>query len=168
MRPVRLTSQSFGPTLPATVSAPASTLQIHASCVELGGIGVLLLGASGSGKSDIALRLIDGGARLVADDRTDLVRDGARLFASAPPSIAGRMEVRGVGIVALAHVARSPVGLAVDLIAPDAVERLPEARTHAWLGVEVPALALAPFESSAAAKIRLAVREAQQGRLFAA
>ena len=129
---------------------------------------VLLRGASGSGKSDLALRLIDAGARLVADDRTELRRDGTRLIASPPATIAGRMEVRGVGIVPLAHVAECAVGLAVELVAPDRVERLPSAQSRAWLGVDLPLLALDPFEASAPAKIRLAVREASRGRLFAA
>jgi HPr kinase/phosphorylase len=143
-------------------------LQIHASCVELGGTGVLLLGESGSGKSDLALRLIDAGARLVADDRTDLHRDGARLIASAPATIAGRIEVRGLGIVPVAHVARTLIALAVDLVAPDRVERMPAAQSRGWLGIDVPLVALNPFEASAAAKVRLAAREATRGRLFAA
>jgi HPr kinase/phosphorylase len=150
------------------VSQAPPHIQIHASCVELGGTGVLLLGQSGSGKSDLALRLIDAGARLVADDRTELRRDGARLIASPPPTIAGRMEVRGVGIVPLAHVAECVVGLAVDLVASARVERLPAAQSRAWLGIDLPLLALDPFEASAPAKLRLAVREAARGRLFAA
>ncbi len=143
-------------------------MQIHASCVELGGTGVLLLGESGSGKSDLALRLIDAGARLVADDRTELRHNGARLIASPPATIAGRMEVRGVGIVPLPHVAECIVGLAVELVASDRVERLPVAQSRAWLGIDLPLLALDPFEASAPAKIRLAVREVARGRLFAA
>lgn len=150
------------------MSPGPSYIQIHASCVELGGTGVLLLGDSGSGKSDLALRLIDAGGRLVADDRTDLNRNGDRLVASPPAAIAGRIEIRGVGIVPLTHVSEAPVALAVDLVAPDRVERLPAARSRAWLGVEVPLLAIAAFEASAAAKVRLAAREAASGRLFAA
>ena len=92
-------------------------MQIHASCVELAGAGILLRGPSGSGKSDLALRLIDSGARLVADDRTDLVVEDGRLIASSPAPIAGKLEVRGVGILALPVVARSRVGIAVDLVA---------------------------------------------------
>lgn len=150
------------------MSAGPSTIQIHASCVELGGTGVLLLGESGSGKSDLALRLIDAGGRLVADDRTDLHRKGDKLMASSPAPIAGRIEIRGVGIVPLTHVAEAVVGLAINLVAPDRVERLPAAQSRSWLGIDVPLLALAPFESSAAAKVRVAAREAAQGRLFAA
>lgn len=158
----------FGSTLPVIVIQPPSHIQIHASCVELGGTGVLLLGGSGSGKSDLALRLIDAGGRLVADDRTELQRDGTRLIASSPSTIAGRIEVRGVGIVPVAYVGRSVVGLAVELVRPDRVERLPPPQSRAWLGVDMPLLALDPFEASAVAKLRLAVREAARGRLFAA
>lgn len=150
------------------MSEAPSHIQVHASCVELGGTGVLLLGESGSGKSDLALRVIDSGGRLVADDRTELRRDGARLLARAPATIAGRIEVRGVGIVPIAHVAESVIGLAVDLVASDRVERLPVSQHRTWLGVDIPVLSLDPFEASAAAKIRIAVREAARGRLFAA
>jgi HPr kinase/phosphorylase len=150
------------------VSAGPSYIQIHASCVELGGIGVLLLGESGSGKSDLALRLIDAGGRLVADDRTDLNLRSDRLMASSPAPIAGRIEVRGIGIVPSTHVAEAPVALAIELVAPERVERLPTAQCRSWLGIEIPLLALAPFESSATAKVRVAAREAAYGRLFAA
>jgi len=158
----------FGHTLPAIVSPGPSYIQIHASCVELGGTGVLLLGESGSGKSDLALRLIDAGGRLVADDRTDLHRRDGRLIASPPAPIAGRIEIRGLGIVPLTHVAEAPVGLAIDLVQPNRVERLPTMQSRTWLDIKVPLLALAPFEASAAAKVRIAVREAARGRLFAA
>ena len=137
----------------------SSATQIHATCVEVAGAGVLLLGASGTGKSDLALRLIDAGARLVADDRTDLLRRDGELYASAPDSIAGRIEVRGLGIVAVPAVAQTRVRLAVELVGPDLVERLPEARQRDFLGVSVPLLALDPFTASSAAKIRLAARQ---------
>jgi HPr kinase/phosphorylase len=142
--------------------------QIHASCIELAGTGVLLRGASGSGKSDLALRLIDAGARLVADDRTDLIVEGGRLVASAPAPISGQLEVRGIGIVTLAHVARSPVGLVVDLVGAGDIERLPEPRQCRYLEIDVPLIALAPFEGSAPAKLRAAVCAAALGRLAAA
>lgn len=144
------------------------TIQIHASCIELAGIGVLLRGPSGSGKSDLALRSIDAGARLVADDRTDLVVQDGALIASAPVPIAGRLEIRGLGIVAVSNVAATRVGLAVDLVAGPDVERLPEPRQCTYLGIAVPLIALAPFECSAPAKLRLAAREAAFGRLAAA
>ena len=77
------------------------TVNIHASCVAIGGKGVLILGDSGAGKSDLALRLIDDGAKLVADDRTELYAARGTLCARAPKSIAGLIEVRGLGIIAL-------------------------------------------------------------------
>ncbi len=130
---------------------------VHATTVLLDGAGVLLRGAPGSGKSDLALRLIDGGAALVSDDQTELVRDGDRLLARAPKAIAGRMEVRGLGIVEVRHAPAAPVVLAVDLVRPEAVERLPAGRTVDLLGLAIPLLSLAPFEASAPAKLRLAV-----------
>jgi HPr kinase/phosphorylase len=137
----------------------SSATQIHATCVEVAGAGVLLLGASGTGKSDLALRLIDQGARLVADDRTDLLRREGELYASAPETIAGRIEVRGLGILAVPAVAEARVRLAIELVEPALVERLPDRRQCDFLGVSVPLLALDPFAASSAAKVRLAVRQ---------
>jgi len=146
-----------------------SQSRIHATCIALPGAegpaGVLLRGPSGSGKSDLALRLIDQGATLVADDQCLLeVRDdgkGCRVFARAPETIAGAMEVRGLGIVSLPRTAEAPVALLVDMAAPQTVERLPKAAEEALLGVAVPRIALDPFETSAPAKLRLALRTAR-------
>ena len=132
-------------------------LIVHATCVAHAGRAVLLCGPSGSGKSDLALRLIDGGAELVADDQVVLRNEDGRLIARAPEALAGRMEVRGIGIVAVAHVASAPVALAVDLVAPAAVERMPEPAFRSFLDRSVPLIALAPFEASAPAKIRIAL-----------
>ena len=130
---------------------------VHGTCVELFGLGVLLRGPSGSGKSDLALRLIDGGARLVADDQVLLTAEAVRIQATAPMRIAGRIEVRGVGIVQVATIEAAPVALVVDLVAPADVPRLPEPNECRLAGVTLPSVALAPFEASAAAKVRLAV-----------
>ena len=97
-----------------TVGQAMRTL-LHASCVELAGTGVVLLGPSGSGKSDLALRLIDGGAQLVADDRVVVERQGDRLMARPPEAIAGLIEVRGLGIMRVDHRASSALGLVVAL-----------------------------------------------------
>jgi HPr kinase/phosphorylase len=146
----------------------AASIQAYATCVDINGAGVLLRGPSGSGKSDLALRLIEGGAKLVADDRTELSLENGQLMAQAPRAIAGRMEVRGLGIVDVAHCETTAVMLVVDLVAQDAVDRLPDAQCCVYLEHTVPLLALAAFEASTPAKIRLAVQAAKQGRLFAA
>lgn len=128
---------------------------MHATAVAIADRAVLLVGPSGSGKSDLALRLIDRGARLIADDRVMLTRDGGRVLASPPATIAGLIEVRGVGIVATPYVADVPVALVVDLAAPPS--RLPDAAVHDLAGVAVPCLALAAFEVSTAIKVEQAL-----------
>jgi HPr kinase/phosphorylase len=141
------------------------TMVVHATCVALRPRGrswraVLLRGPSGAGKSDLALRLIEAGGRLVADDQTELVHRGNSVVASAPASIAGLIEARGVGILKLARdqvVARAPLALLVDLAPPERIERLPEPARERLLGVDLPVLMLAPFEASASAKLRLAL-----------
>ena len=130
---------------------------VHGTCVELFGLAVLLRGPPGSGKSDLALRLIDGGARLIADDQVVLTAETGRIRAAAPTRIAGRIEARGVGIVPVATVEVAPIALVVDLVSPADVPRLPEPSVCRLAGIAVPSIALAPFEASAAAKVRLAV-----------
>lgn len=130
---------------------------VHGTTVALEGAGVLLRGPSGSGKSDLALRLIDAGARLVADDQTELTRVADGVIARSPASIAGRMEVRGLGILRVPTVPSAPLRLVIDLVAPDRVERLPEPQFCEYLQCSLPLLALAPLEPSAPAKIRLAL-----------
>lgn len=130
-------------------------LVVHATTIALDARAVLLRGPSGSGKSDLALRMMRSGAELVADDRTELrVADGV-LLASPPAVLAGRIEVRGVGVVAVPHRAEAPVALAVDLCDPETVARLPEARSERILGVALSVARLAPFEASAPDKLRL-------------
>jgi HPr kinase/phosphorylase len=133
-------------------------MRVHGTSIALDGAGILLRGPSGSGKSDLALRLIDAGARLVADDQTLLERLGEEVSLRAPPSIAGQMEVRGLGIVRVPAIAAAPLRLVVDLVPRDAVERLPERRRCELAGALVPLLALDPFAVSAVAKLRLAVK----------
>ncbi len=147
-------------------------LQIHGTCVVLAKIGVLLCGPSGSGKSDLALRLVDDGAQLVADDRVDLARRSGALWASAPAALAGRLEVRGIGIVRLDGrngrcTKRARLGLVVDLVDRARIERLPDESSREFLGIAVPRIDLDPWTASAAAKLRLAAGLACQGKLFA-
>jgi len=131
---------------------------VHATTVAIDGAGVMLRGPSGSGKSDLALRLIDRGARLVADDRTVLTLCDGGVQASAPPEIATKLEVRGLGIVRMPESGSAPLRLVVDLKPEGEIERMPGRTRATLLGVSLPALRLDPFEASAAAKIRLAVR----------
>jgi HPr kinase/phosphorylase len=135
---------------------------VHGSCVAIDGRGVLLLGPPGSGKSDLALRLIDCGALLVADDQVVVARNGpgeiVGLTASAPDQIRGLLEVRGVGIVTVETAKTAPLFLAAELVAPDRVDRLPETATWRWRDVDIPLISISPFQASAPAKLRLAVR----------
>jgi HPr kinase/phosphorylase len=133
-------------------------LLIHATAVAIDGHAVLLRGPSGSGKSDLGLRLIDAGARLVSDDQSELWRRDGAIIARAPATIAGLIEVRGLGLFRLDALAEAPVALIAELVAPETVERLPVRRCETILGLAVPLVALAPFEASAAAKLRLMVR----------
>jgi serine kinase of HPr protein (carbohydrate metabolism regulator) len=135
----------------------SQTLLVHATAVALAGRAVLLRGPSGSGKSDLALRLIDAGAELIADDQSELSREGETILVRAPAPIAGLFEVRGIGIVRLAPCPGAPLALIADLVAPERVERLPQLAREPILGLPIPVVALAPFEASAAAKLRLAV-----------
>jgi HPr kinase/phosphorylase len=133
-------------------------IRVHGTSVALGGLGVLLRGPSGCGKSDLALRLIDQGAHLVADDQTELHRHADEISMTAPPTIKGQIEVRGVGIVAVPSVAAAPLRLVVDLLPTSEIERLPEPCQCTLLDRSVPLIALAPFEASATVKLRLALR----------
>lgn len=134
-----------------------SSETIHASSVSIGGRAVLIAGRSGSGKSDLALRLIDRGADLVSDDYTLVRRTDGQLRSSAPPTIAGKMEVRGIGLISLDAVADVPICLFVDLDLPaERLPRLDEARVVA--GVRLPTIGLAALEPSAPIKVEHALK----------
>ncbi|MBF0391576.1 MAG: HPr kinase/phosphatase C-terminal domain-containing protein [Alphaproteobacteria bacterium] len=132
-------------------------MRVHATCVALAGRGVLLRGEPGAGKSDLALRLMDGGALLVADDQTEIRRDGRRLLAKAPESLAGLIEVRGLGLIEVPFAPFVELHLVIDLVERAAVPRMPEPEAAPFLGLSLPLFRLAPFEASAAAKVRLAL-----------
>lgn len=136
-------------------------MQVHASCVAFEGKGVLLRGPPGAGKSDLALRAIEAGARLVADDLVALDLRGDRVWARALPRADGRLEVRGVGIVRLPALDGVELVLLADLAGP---ERLPEPDFETVLGRPVRRIRLAPFEISAAIKLRLAVQMASEDK----
>jgi serine kinase of HPr protein (carbohydrate metabolism regulator) len=133
-------------------------LTVHAACIAFDGQGVLLRGPSGSGKSDLALRAIADGARLVADDRVVLTPGpGGAPMASAPETLRGLIEIRGLGIVRIEAEPVAPIALVADLCPPQHIERLPERRTCALAGATLPLIALSPFEASAVVKLRLAL-----------
>lgn len=134
-----------------------SSETLHATSVAINGRVVLLRGPSGSGKSDLALRLIDRGAALVSDDYTLVKRVDGRLIATAPDTIRGKMEVRGIGIVAMAALSDAPVALIADLFDP--VDRMPLEPVHRNVaGIDVPVVKIAPFEASAPIKVELALK----------
>lgn len=139
---------------------------LHASCVCIGGKGVLLIGPPGSGKSDMCLRLIDTGAVLVADDRVLLERSGAGTLLARPPKrLQGLLEVRGLGVTTLPYAANVPLALTVE--ACEESERLPEEETREYLGVALPCLRLNLLQASAPARLRLALAALRGHRLTA-
>ncbi len=134
---------------------------LHATAVAqwgpgIGWRGILISGPSGAGKSDLALRLIGRGWRLVADDYVHVFASGEALYATAPDTIRGRMEVRGVGVVCACLRGVVRLVLAVDLT-ESALERLPEPETWSLAGRSVPLLRLAGFEASAVEKVAAAI-----------
>jgi serine kinase of HPr protein (carbohydrate metabolism regulator) len=137
--------------------------------VALGRSAALLRGPSGAGKSDLALRFLFLARRgpaavsapaLVADDQVHVRCEGARLLVSAPEAIRGKIEVRGVGIIAVKHVAEAELALIVELTADEA-ERLPErTETVRLLGIDVPRVCLTPWQASAPIKLAIALAAA--------
>jgi serine kinase of HPr protein (carbohydrate metabolism regulator) len=142
------------------------TSLVHATAVAIEGGAILLRGPPGAGKSDLALRLIEDGARLIADDQTLLRRADNHVLVRAPAEVAGLIEVRGVGILRVDYLDEAPLALIVDLVPPTEVERIPDDRFEVVLGLPIRAIALAPFEASAAAKLRLARRVPPQGAVY--
>ena len=148
-------------------SLPDAAELVHGTCVALGQHAALLRGPSGSGKSDLALRFLFLARRgpaaleaptMVADDQVSIRRSGDRILATAPESIRGQMEVRGLGIVGVKPAAEAEIVVIVDMVAPSEVARLPaEDASVDLVGVKLPLLRLAPFEASAPIKLALAL-----------
>ncbi|MFA5121432.1 HPr kinase/phosphorylase [Zavarzinia sp.] len=134
-----------------------SPLLFHATCVALGGRGVLLRGPSGAGKSDLALRLIDRGALLVADDQVSVAVEDGRAVARAPAALRGLLEVRGLGILRFESADSAPLHLVVDLAGPGEVERMPPPATESIGDLRLSRFAVNPFEASAPLKVALAL-----------
>ena len=140
----------------STSSLSSETL--HASCVAKDGRAILISGRSGSGKSDLALRLIDRGADLVSDDYTIVRRVGGKLVASAPENIRNKLEIRGLGILEFQTVTDASVCLMVELSTE--VERMPEMPgSIAIAGVQVPSIRLSSLEPSAPVKVEVALAQ---------
>ncbi|MFT7569221.1 MAG: HPr kinase/phosphorylase [Paracoccaceae bacterium] len=133
---------------------------IHATCVAFGDIGILLRGPSGAGKSDLALRLIEAGADLVADDRVRLMTAQGGLRAAPPDELAGLLEVRGIGPVRLPNVSGVSICLVADLVRSGMPERLPADDWVECSGVCIRRVDVAPFEQTAVAKLRIAAYDA--------
>jgi HPr kinase/phosphorylase len=132
-----------------------ASLQIYATCINLGGFGLLLCGPSGSGKSDLALRMMDHNSQLVADDWVDLTLENGVLIARAPVSLRGLLEVRGVGIIEVPYGTSIQVQGMIDLVDSNEIQRLPDDQTVRLLGVEIPSYQLDPWRMSATAKVQL-------------
>lgn len=164
------------------MTARSPCVNIHATSVVLaramtpfgGGpdCAVLLIGTPGAGKSDVALRLIAMGAKLLSDDRTDLVVENGRLIAQCPPSLHGQIEIRGIGIARLESAGPAPVVLAVVLDPEARIERLPEARSYPLpeplqVLLPPPMLTLRPFEAATPAKIAACAAALSRGGFVA-
>src|SRR5512132_631383 len=132
--------------------------RLRGTCIAVEGSGVLLRGPSGSGKSDLALRLIDAGGRLVADDYTDVSEVAGRLVATAPPKVHGLLEVRGIGIIRLQAKPSARLIACVDLVPIDKIERMPVPEDVRILGVSLPRFVVCAAEPSSVAKVAFVVR----------
>jgi serine kinase of HPr protein (carbohydrate metabolism regulator) len=148
-----------------------ATSLVHGTCIALEGNAAILQGPSGVGKSDLALRCImqpahvngrSFTASLVADDQVTLERRAASLWARPPATIAGKLEVRGLGIVDIPHAPEARLRLVVRLVGVDAVERLPSPAETGILGVMLPVVQVAPLETSAPLKVLLALLQASR------
>tara|TARA_R110002033_G_scaffold62131_3_gene112871 strand:- start:601 stop:1056 length:456 start_codon:yes stop_codon:yes gene_type:complete len=136
-------------------------LKMHATAVSVAGAGLMLCGKSGSGKSDLALRLIDRGATLISDDYVDIRRTGDRLLLSPPTGIAGKLEVRSLGIFDQDHISDIALKLVVKL--DENPDRFPmDKQTMILLGITIPFCTLNAMENSASIKAELALQRILQ------
>lgn len=134
---------------------------IHATCIACGGRAALLRGSPGSGKSDLAFRMIradaSGETRLVADDQVHLCAAKDGLAATAPQALTGLIELRGLGLLRVPVIERAEVRLVAELVPRDDVPRLPEPEFEEIQGVRLPRIRLHAFDLTAADKLRLAL-----------
>jgi serine kinase of HPr protein (carbohydrate metabolism regulator) len=142
--------------VPRPSASRLSAETIHASTVAREGRAVLITGPSGSGKSDLALRMLDRGFTLVSDDQTIVRRQGDRLLSTSPSTIAGKLEIRGIGIVEMDNLTDVPVCLIVELTSD--IQRLPDdSRERPILGVNLPLISIDAMTASAPSKVALAL-----------
>ena len=137
-------------------------MKVHGTSVSIDGDGVLFRGPSGSGKSDLALRMINYGAQLVSDDQVCLTRRNDNIFMSSPPTIRNSMEVRGIGIVNTIAQKEAPLILVLNMSPNNAASRMPIWQLCTFLDIKVPAVEFAPFEISAHLKVKLAINLARK------
>ena len=148
---------------------------IHATCLALGDKGILIIGPPGSGKSDLALRLIDSSgsgigtevmtAKLVSDDQTLVTRRGDLLFGTSPATIRGKLEIRGVGVVDVPFQRETPVSLIVSLKPVTQIERMPPktSKSPLYCGISLPEISIDPASASASARVHAALGHLARG-----
>ncbi len=147
-----------------TTTGGGERATMHATAVAIAGAGLLICGKSGSGKSDLALRLIDRGATLISDDQVDIRRDSQILLLSPPASLAGKLEVRSLGILQSQHVSGTELKLVIDL--KQHPDRFPmDSQVMFLLGIKVPSCTLDAMEISAAIKAEWALQRIMQGAI---
>ena len=133
-------------------------ITLHATAIAIAGDGVIFTGESGSGKSDLALRLIDRGAILISDDRVILEHIDDRISLRGPEKLAGKLEIRSLGIFDFGHVADVELKMEVQL--GQQVERFPmDSQQNIFLGKAVPSIRLDAMESSAPIKVEMALQK---------
>ena len=132
-----------------------TSLQIHATCINLEGLGLLLRGPSGSGKSDLALRMMENNSQLIADDRVDLTLEDGVLIARAPSCRRGLLEVRGVGVIEVPYSNSIQILGIINLVENNKIQRMPVPRMEFLLGVKIPSYQLDPWEASTATKVKI-------------
>ena len=138
--------------------AALSSETIHANAVAIDGQGILIIGQSGSGKSDLSLRLIDRGAQLVGDDHCHIVRRDGIIYANAPERLRGKIEIRGIGICDIPFIPEAPLALLIRLNIN--YDRYPmDNGTETIVGVTLPVIRINAYEASAPIKVEWALRQ---------
>ena len=135
--------------------------RIHSTSVVIDDNGVLILGDSGSGKSDLALRLIDNGATLISDDISICRKNSNNIYLYCPPEIKGLLEVREIGIITVPFVERIKLRLVVNLKSNNN-ERFPKDNSFRILGIKIPLISIEGKNSSAVAKIKVKLNEIRE------